>query len=151
MLPFDSYPHGGRHLLGVRRYVNTRREDGRKLMELTGLRRCAYCTADFSTYEVWSMLELDHAVPVKTCKSAHIPETWCDDYSNLVLAYKTCNGFGNRYTPTFQVVTPDTLESFYDLRDKVFIERKMLIAAKHEEERLFFSKMLSELSLPRNN
>jgi hypothetical protein len=82
---------------------------------------------------------VDHVVPRKLCKSTHIPENWCWDYSNAVLACVACNGFCNRFTPSFSIVPPQTPEAFYDLRDRIFDERKKLIAARHEEERHFFS------------
>src|SRR5215211_1072028 len=41
--PFDSYPHGGRALLGRRTGGNARWEYGLKLQRLTGQTRCAWC------------------------------------------------------------------------------------------------------------
>lgn len=138
MLPFDLYPGVGRQLLGAPKGANARHEYGPKLMRLTGQKRCAYCNSDLTaTYQMWLTLVVDHVVPIKLCKSAHIPEEWCWDYSNAVLACAACNGFCNRYSPTF--VPPDTLQDFYDLRDRIFDERKKLIAARHEEERRFFN------------
>lgn len=151
MLPFDLYPSGGRQLLGMPRGANARHEYGLKLMQLTGQRCCAYCDADLTaTYQMWLTLVLDHVIPVKLCKSTHIPGKWCWDYSNAVLACAACNGFCNRYSPTFNIVPPDTLEAFYELRDKIFVERKKLIAARHEEERQFFNGKSWELSVDKS-
>jgi hypothetical protein len=78
------------------------------------------------------------------CRSLRIPAEWCWDYSNAVLSCASCNGFCNRYRPTFDLISPDTLEDFYGVRDKVFAERKQLIAARHEQEREFFDARLWE-------
>lgn len=151
MLPFDTYPHKGRQLLGVARGANSRHEYCHTLMQLTGQRCCAYCDAGLTaTYQVWLTLVADHVIPTSVCKLAGIPEIWYEDYSNLVLACAACNGFCNRYRPTFSVVPPDTLEAFYELRDKVFAERRKLIIAKHEEERQFFNGRSWELPVSKN-
>jgi hypothetical protein len=114
-------------------------------MQLTGQRHCAYCDTELTaTYQVWLTLVLDHVIPVKLCKSLHIPADWCWNYSNAALACAACNGFCNRYSPTFDIVPPDTMAAFCDLRDKIFEERKQLIAARHKEEREFFDRRLWE-------
>src|SRR5260370_5687479 len=110
MLPFDSYAGGGRQLLGVRKGNNTRREDAPEFMRLVSQKRCAYCGLNFTaTLENWLTVVLDHVVPINLCKSTQIPETWTWDYSNAVLACGACNGFCNRYSPSFKGVPPDTL------------------------------------------
>ena len=88
-------------------------------------------------------------VPVSVCTSYKIPEAWCWDYSNHVLACQTCNGFCNRYRPEFNVVPPVTFEEFCELRDEIFTERNKLIAARHKEERNFFKKEI--MGFRRNN
>jgi hypothetical protein len=45
MIPFDSYPSGGRKLLGLAKGSNCRRDYGPQFMRLTGEKRCAYCRA----------------------------------------------------------------------------------------------------------
>lgn len=139
MLPFESYPGGGRELLGRVRGANCRREYGLTFMRRTGQTRCAYCGMDFAiAYETWLTMALDHVVPTSVCTSLGVPDEWREDYSNRVLACAACNGFRNRYKPTIDVVEPLTLDVFYDLRDHIFAERKDLIAASHESEREFF-------------
>jgi hypothetical protein len=69
----------------------------------------------------------------------HINYKWCEDFSNTVLACAACNGFCNRYSPSAGIVPPDTLEAFYDLRDRIFSERKIRIAERREVEHRFFS------------
>jgi hypothetical protein len=130
MLPFDLYPDGGRQLMKAGKGASARHEYGSELMQRTGQRRCAYCETDLTaTYQTWLTMVVDHVIPIKLCKSSHIRESWCWDYSNAVLACAACNGFCNRYSPSFHIVPPETLEAFYDLRDKIFNERKKLIAA----------------------
>jgi hypothetical protein len=82
---------------------------------------------------------IDHVIPIALCKSTRIPGNWRWDYSNTVLACAACNGFCNRYSPKFTIAPPETLEDFYNLRDKIFDERKKLIAERHKEEREFFN------------
>jgi len=139
MLPFDDYPDRGNKLLGLLRGSNCRREYGLKFMQLTRQRRCAYCEVDLTTnYEVWLTMVLDHAFPVSLCRRLEIPEEWCWDLSNLVLACGACNGFCNRYEPSFSMIRPLSIEDFYKLRDEMFTERKKLICERHGEERAFF-------------
>jgi len=141
VLPFDLYPEGGHQLLGAPKGANARQEYGHKLMQLTGQRHCAYCDTDLTaTYQVWLTLVVDHVIPLTLCKSTHIPENWCWDYSNMVLACAACNGFCNRYSPSFTIAPPETLEAFYSLRDRIFGERKKLIAKRHDAERQFFNE-----------
>jgi hypothetical protein len=148
MLPFASYPGGGREPLGQWKGSNARREYGLAFMRLTGQRRCAYCDVDLaSTYEGWLTLVLDHAIPVSVCKQAGMNWEWYWDFSNAVLACAACNGFCNRYQPSFTVSLPATREAFYDLRDRIFEERKARIAHRHAEERRFFQRTPSNADL----
>jgi hypothetical protein len=82
---------------------------------------------------------LDHVVPASVCQTIKIPNEWCGDFSNTVLACAACNGFCNRYGIPAGTVPPATLEAFYNFRDRIFAERKKKIAEKREEERQFFS------------
>jgi hypothetical protein len=83
-------------------------------------------------------MALDHVVPAGVCKSYNISYEWSEDCSNKVLACTACNSFLNRYTPSKDIGIPRTLPEFYSLRDRIFIERTILIARKHEEEKAFF-------------
>lgn len=141
MLPFDKYPGGGRQLLGLEKGSNCRHEYGAAFMQLTGERVCAYCDTDLTkTYEACLSIVLDHVVPASVCVSSLIPTEWCEDFSNRVLACATCNGFCNRNKLPVKIVRPEVLESFFDLRDRIFDERKKLIAERHERERRFFEE-----------
>jgi 5-methylcytosine-specific restriction endonuclease McrA len=139
MVPFDRYPGEGRELLGRVAGANCRHEYGLAFMQRTGQTRCAYCDADFAaSYETWLTMALDHVVPASVCDSMAIPENWGEDYSNRVLACAACNGFRNRYSPIDNIAWPTTLEAFYDLRDRIFAQRRKLIADSHKAERAFF-------------
>jgi hypothetical protein len=141
MLPFDSYPGSGRQLPGPSKGASARHEYGLELMRQTGQRCCAYCGTDLTaTYQIWLTLVVDHVVPVSVCKAAGILGEWYWDLSNTVLACGACNGFCNRYRPSFTVTPPETLAGFHDLRDMIFGERKRLIEKRHGEERHFFNR-----------
>lgn len=107
-------------------------------MRRTGLTTCAYCGRDFAaSYEAWLTMALDHVVPVNVCHANGLPEEWREDVSNRVLACSACNGFRNRYEPP-EGSYPTTFDAFYDLRDRIFEERRGLIAQSHESDRRFF-------------
>ena len=139
-LPFESYPNHGRQLMGRVSGVNCRYGYGLKLQQLTGQVECAYCGISLvENYEIWLTMAIDHVVPDNVCKSLGISEEWNQDYSNRVLCCTACNTFGNRYEPK-NIDKPVTLEEFYQLRDRVFVERKALILERHRQEYLFFEQ-----------
>jgi hypothetical protein len=79
-LPFLSYPHGGRKLLGPVKGGTCRRGYGLKFIELTGQHCCAYCGMDFAgAYGEWLQMALDHVVPVSTGKAKQIPDEWLEE------------------------------------------------------------------------
>jgi len=136
--PFTNYPHQGRKLLGWVSGNNGRYGYGLKFQQLTRQDHCAYCGISLvGTYENWLTMALDHVLPDRVCKSLGLPEEWIQDYSNRALCCTACNTFGNRYKLK-TVNIPRTLEEFYDLRDQVFAERKVLILERHRKERIFF-------------
>jgi hypothetical protein len=145
MLPFEDYPGGGRVLLGRVGGANCRRGYGLKFMQKTKQTHCAYCGLDFaSSYQNWLQMALDHVVPTSVGKCLGVSNEWVDDMANKVLACAACNGFGNRYKAAVGTICPSTLEAFFDLRDAIFTERKMLVAKRHEDERAFFERRLWE-------
>lgn len=108
-------------------------------MKTTGVTNCAYCGLDLTArFEDWLTMVLDHVVPQSVCKNMEIAGSWVWDYSNAVLACCACNGFCNRYKPKEACTVPMTLAEFYDLRDRIFLERQPLILARREAERTFF-------------
>lgn len=138
-LPFQDYPGRGRRLLGGTRGTVCRREYGLDFMRKTGQRVCAYCGADFTdSYRTWLTMALDHVVPAGVCKGLGIPAEWREDCSNKVLACAACNGFRNRYRPPVEPNAPMTLEAFYALRDRIFVERSARIVESHDADRAFF-------------
>jgi hypothetical protein len=108
-------------------------------MLITGANKCAYCDLDLTErFEDWLTMVLDHVVPQSVCKNMEIAGSWVWDYSNAVLACCACNGFCNRYKPKEACKTPMTLAEFYDLRDRIFLERKKQIQKRRAEERAYF-------------
>jgi hypothetical protein len=140
MLVFESYPDKGRNLLGRVSGDNCRRGYGLAFMRKTGQTNCAYCGIDLSeNYEHWLILALDHVIPYNACVAWELPIEWREDFSNRVLCCTACNTFGNRYMPVgFR--RPTNLEEFYELRDKIYLERRQKILDRHKNEREFFEK-----------
>ncbi len=108
-------------------------------MRLTGAKNCAYCGLDLTArFEDWLTGVLDHGVPVSVCKKMGIDLSWVWNYSNTVLTCGACNGFCNRYKPKADCIVPTTITEFYDLRDKIFLERRELIRARRAAELTYF-------------
>ncbi|WP_348262864.1 HNH endonuclease [Telmatobacter sp. DSM 110680] len=138
-LPFDAYPGGGREQLEQRPGFNTRHADAPEFMRITGVTNCAYCGLPFTArFEDWLTMVLDHVVPQSVCKSMGIDAIWVWNYSNAVLACGACNGFCNRFKVEVDCTVPKTLPEFYDLRDRIFLERRNLILARRGKERTYF-------------
>lgn len=143
MIPFDRYPDQGRTLLGRVHGANCRHEYGLAFMRKTGETTCAYCGLDFAaSYENWLTMALDHVVPVSVCRALGLSMDWQEDCINKVLACAACNSFHNRYKPVEQSDPPTLLEAFLELRDRIFAERRTLIAASHEQERAFYTRVV---------
>ena len=142
MKPFDEYPNKGNIPLPIPKGTNCRRGYGLDFMRVTKQTHCAYCERiDFtSSYRAWLEMALDHVVPVSVCNEHKIPIGWRDSSSNRVLACAACNSFKNRYRPSFDFETPVSFEAFLVLRDRIFIQRKELIAQAHREDEAFFNK-----------
>jgi hypothetical protein len=136
-LPFAAYPGSGRKLLGKRRWGDgtARRSYGVKALEWCGY-RCAYCRLDMSTFEGWLQLSIDHVIPQQS-QGAGYPAEWILDATNLVAARLACNGYFNR-DPVLDAV-PLTLEAFYDIRGRVFRQRKGRMLARREAELVWFN------------
>lgn len=138
-LPFTAYPGLGREQLKQRPGWTTRYADGPEFMKITGVKTCAYCGLDFTArFEDWLTMVLDHVVPQSVCNRMGIDSNWVWNYSNTVLACGACNGFCNRYKVKVDCAVPTTLPEFYDLRDRIFLERRPLILARRKEEQTYF-------------
>ena len=139
--PFAYYPEEGRALLGAVGNGTCRHDYGLRFMQITGQTTCAYCELNFAAdYRNWLQMALDHVIPTRTGTAKCIPAEWLDDTSNKVLACAACNSFQNRYKLTDAELCPATLEGFYELRDRVFLERKALVEQRHRQERAFFEQ-----------
>lgn len=140
-LPFQSYPHAGRALLGRMRGASARRDYGERLQRLTGQTCCAYCGLDLTgDYHRWLLLTVDHVVPTGEAIRLGIPADFYQDYANLVLACGGCNGMDNRCRFSRRPQTLWTLEEFFDFRDATFRERSERIAAAREREIAYFNR-----------
>jgi hypothetical protein len=142
-LPFESYPGGGRKLLGHVKGANCRHEYGLQFMKVTGQTKCAYCSMDFTeSYDNWLQMALDHVVPSGVGKAKGIDKdgctNWLDDSSSKVLACATCNTLDNRHALTDSEFCPSSVEDYFDLRDRVFSRRKTIVWRKRLAERRFF-------------
>jgi len=150
MLPFDRYPSAGHVLAGrLRRGDETSRGGyGLDLASRTRQTTCAYCGLDLvHSFEYWLLLSGDHVVPQGAARAAGIPIHFYEDIANLVLACQGCNGFLNRFVPDLSTEGEEwTEDQFIQLRDRIFVERRSLIAQRREIERkLFESALWTEL------
>lgn len=152
MTPFDDYPHGGYTILPKLKGSNARREYGLWLVE-HGQTSCAYCGVSLvDSYEHWLLLTVDHVIPVslKDRKEGHrlrIPKSWHESYSKIVLACSGCNGFRNRYEIPQQESRESWEESeFFNLRDKVFQEKRALIGKARLSETCFYMDRVAPLA-----
>jgi hypothetical protein len=139
-LPFTRYDGGGRLRLGKPRQgdLTARHGYGPPVFEQCGY-ACSYCGLDMSaSFEAWLQLSVDHVIP-RQMKGHGYPSDLVEDITNLVTCCRACNDFGNRFTVIGPV--PISEVSFYDLRDRVFQERKEMIISKREQERAIYAKL----------
>ena len=137
-LPFASYPLDGKALIGKVGGDNCRHGYGLDFMKKTGQIFCSYCNLDLvSTYQNWLSMSLDHVVPVSVGKALQISTDWIEDSANKVLSCTACNGFNNRYQFKGDHSSIQSLDEFFEFRDKIFAERKALILDRHACERKF--------------
>jgi 5-methylcytosine-specific restriction endonuclease McrA len=139
-LPFNRYEGGGRTPLGRPRQGDTaaRHRYGPPAFEQCGY-TCVYCGLDMaSIFEAWLQLSVDHVIPRQMANLGY-PVALVEDITNLVTCCRACNDFGNRFTVAQPPPTSET--AFYDLRDRVFIERKAMILARREQERAIYQKL----------
>ena len=94
---------------------------------------CLYCERDMkATYEDWLDLSVDNIVPY------NLIEKWIDDLSNAATCCRHCNEFLARFK--LDSSAPKSLKEFFDLRDKVYLQKKELALSRHEEERAWFEE-----------
>jgi hypothetical protein len=135
-LPFDGYPSGGRALLGRPKGDIARRGYARDVLAWCGF-QCAYCGLDMSIFEGWLQLSVDHVVPQQATGVGFARE-WVLDASNLVACCRSCNDLFNR-DPVVDPV-PAGLESFFDLRDRLYVARRARIIERRATERRWFEE-----------
>lgn len=142
-LPFLRYQGGGRKPLGRPRQgdLTARHGYGPPVFDQCGY-CCAYCGLDMSaSFEAWLQLSIDHVIPRQMSKP---PRNWpaylVEDITNLVTCCRACNDFGNRFV--VPDAAPDCEPAFYDLRDRVFVERRYhILLARQRERRDHFEKV----------
>jgi 5-methylcytosine-specific restriction endonuclease McrA len=141
MKPFDAYPDDRVNPLPMRHGVNTRRIDAPLLQRLTNQTTCAYCGIDLvSEFTRWLLTSIDHVVPTSQATRLGISEEFSESMSNLVLCCSGCSGFDNRYELSAERPRKRwTFKAFCDLRDRVFLERKMRIVNRRAGEIEFFN------------
>ena len=140
-LIFDNYPELENSLLS--RWTgeaNARHGYSLELQKLSGQDSCAYCGTNLvDTFEHWLLLSSGHVIPSSVCKQWGIPYEWQESLSNLVICCSACNGFDNRYSPTWKENPDDwTVGRFKSLRERVFVERRERILKRREEEVRFY-------------
>jgi hypothetical protein len=141
MRPFDSYSGRGIVLLDGIGGGTCRHDYGPKFQQRTNQTMCAYCGISLvDTYEHWLQMAIDHVVPKSVCASLGIQPAWMEDCINKVLSCAACNGFKNRFKPHADTSCPATLDEFCALRDRLFAERKVIVAERHIVERAFYDK-----------
>lgn len=141
MKPFDDYPSGGYTLLPVWRGSNARREYGHWLVQ-HGQTACVYCGVSLvEDYPRWLLLSVDHVIPKSECARLGLPGSFCESYSNIVLACLGCNGLDNRYRVIGREPKQTwTEEEFFALRDKVFHEKAERKIRFRQAEMEFFER-----------
>jgi hypothetical protein len=137
MKPFDEYPSAGRRLLGITPDVqgDNSLHSAWKLQSLTGQMRCAYCNGSlFGDYSC-SLPRMDRVIPVAEADRLGISRLYSLDTINAVLCCSTCRDLAQGY------VVPDRLrprklsiETFADMRDRVFAERRAFVIERSKEE-----------------
>lgn len=90
-----------------------------------------------STFEGWLQLSVDQIVPEQATGVRFSPE-WVRDASNLVACCRSCNDLFNR-DPIVDPV-PQTLETFYDLRDRLYLARRQRVIERRAAERAWFEE-----------
>ena len=137
MLSFEKYPGKGRELLGTGKML--KREFAREVYEilyqLTGQDSCAYCGNKLlESFERWQVLAIDHVIPDETGKQKGIRDEWLQDLSNAVFSCVPCNRYKNKYQLLPAEACPESPAAFFDLRDRVFTERRELAARQRAKD-----------------
>jgi hypothetical protein len=99
---------------------------------------CAYCGFEMgAAYEAWLQLSVDHVVPMGT-RSKGYRVDWLEDVANQVTCCRPCNEFLNAFLVSDPPPTDEA--AFFDLRDRVFREKRALALAAHARERDWYAQ-----------
>ena len=88
-----------------------------------------------SVFEGWLQLSVDHVIPQQSVASG-FPAAWVLDATNIVACCRSCNDLFNR-DPHVDAV-PESIEAFYDLRDRLYHARRARIIERRAQERAWF-------------
>lgn len=139
MLPFDRYPGNGRKLLGkpAQGDGTCRHSYGPPVFDQCGM-SCAYCGRSLdSPYESWLDISIDHVIPRSAAWYSQCSE-WIDDMANIVTCCRACNEFLNQYK--VDSPPPNDLSEFFELRNRVFVEKREHACKRHREERDWYER-----------
>jgi len=90
-----------------------------------------------SVFEGWLQLSVDHVIPQQSIASG-FPAAWVLDTTNIVACCRSCNDLFNR-DPHVDAI-PESIEAFYDLRDRLYLARRARIIERRAEERAWFEE-----------
>ncbi len=120
----DPTPFGSR---GPER-VRTR---GASLLRL----RCAYCGLNLGEFEGWLQLSVDHVIPQQMVALGY-PAEWVLDEANVVACCARAIDLSR--PPSDHRRSRRRVEEFFDVRDRVFAERRERILERRDVERRWF-------------
>lgn len=141
MLPFDNYPElqptlEGSHVEPAVRTAEAAESASDRLRSLCGRRRRGAAEPQHL-----APVSVDHVVPQQMVGVGY-PADWVFDEANVVACCRPCNDLFNRDPVIGEM--PLTTEAFFDLRDRIFSERRARIVERREAERLWFQANVLE-------
>jgi len=141
--PFERYPEAGGKLLPNRQGLQSRRVDCAEYIRLTGITYCVYCRLDFTIFENWLNMVLDHVIPQSDCARMECsggisPQNLTWSYSNAVLACSACNGFCNRFKGEDLGRALESTDDFFALRERYYVQRYEAVRIRRLVEKLWF-------------
>ena len=152
MKPFDEYPMAGHELIGPLDSIdNLSQGYWLDLQKRTGQTHCAYCGADLMSenHNNWWSMRVDRVISSAHATEIGIPAEFACDTINAVLCCSICYGLRSEYSaidePQIKWNSP-RLEDFTDLRDRVFENRKRLIAERRAKENAVFENKFQLLA-----
>lgn len=141
MLPFDRYRGNGRKLLGPLKIRGASRHGyGPSVFDQCGA-FCAYCDRSLNnSYESWLDISIDHVIPKSKNRTPWYSECkdWIEDLANIVTCCRACNEFLNGHK--VDELPPNDVSEFFNLRDKVFIEKRNHARKRHQDERARYER-----------